>query len=66
MYDVIMTTSSTSLRHAIDKLISEVNEKKKEGWKTTGGIDTSPKIQLCDMYTAGPSFYYACQAIEKD
>ena len=65
MYDVIMTTSSTSLREAIKDLVIEVNLKKEEGWHTVGGVSTNPIIPLYPEDLKMPSFYYACQAIEK-
>lgn len=68
MYDVIMATSETSLREAITEVVKKVNEKKKEGWRTAGGIDTNTKwpVYVKPEDEEVPSFYYACQAIEKD
>ena len=66
MYDVIMATSSTSLREAINEVVAKVNEKKKEGWRTAGGIDTNTRWPVPDEELDEPSFFYACQAIEKD
>ena len=65
MYDVIMTTSSTSLREAIKDLVIEVNLKKDEGWHTVGGVSTHPIIPLHPKHLDMPTYYYACQAIEK-
>jgi len=68
MYDVIMATSSTSLREALDEVIKKVNDKEKEGWRRAGGINTHVKcpVHIKPEDVEVPSFYYACQAIEKD
>ena len=66
MYDVVMATSSDCLREAIEELVEKVNKKKAEGWRTVGGIDTNTKYPFDPEDMDIPSFYYACQAMEKD